>query len=38
VKNHLRPIFQKLGVVRRTELLVKAFEKGIVFGWPDVGN
>lgn len=38
VKNHLRPIFQKLGVVRRTELLVKAFEKGIVFGRPDVGN
>ena len=38
VKNHLRPIFQKFGVVRRTELLVKVFEKGIVFGRPEVGN
>ena len=38
VKNHLRPIFQKFGVVRRTELLVKVFEKGIVFGRPGVGN
>ncbi|HEY8097803.1 MAG TPA: response regulator transcription factor [Methylobacter sp.] len=38
VKNHLRPIFQKFGVVRRTELLVKVFEMGIVFGRPGVGN
>ncbi|MGZ5026331.1 MAG: response regulator [Methylobacter sp.] len=38
VKNHLRPIFQKFGVVRRTELLIKVFEKGIVFGRPGVGN
>lgn len=38
VKNHLRPIFQKFGVARRTELLVKAFEQGIVFGKPEVGN
>ncbi|MGZ5075959.1 MAG: response regulator [Methylobacter sp.] len=38
VKNHLRPIFQKFAVVRRTELLVKVFEKGIVFGRPEVGN
>jgi two-component system nitrate/nitrite response regulator NarL len=38
VKNHLRPIFQKFAVVRRTELLVKAFEMGIVFGRPEVGN
>lgn len=38
VKNHLRPIFQKFGVARRTELLVKVYEKGIVFGRPEVGN
>jgi DNA-binding NarL/FixJ family response regulator len=38
VKNHLRPIFQKFGVTRRTELLVKVFEIGIVFGRPEVGN
>lgn len=38
VKNHLRPIFQKFGVVRRAELLVKVFERGIVFGKPEVGN
>lgn len=38
VKNHLRPIFQKFAVVRRTELLVKVFEQGIVFGRPEVGN
>jgi DNA-binding NarL/FixJ family response regulator len=38
VKNHLRPIFQKFGVVRRTQLLTKVFEKGIVFGSPEVGN
>lgn len=38
VKNHLRPVFQKFGVARRTELLVKAFERGIVFGRPEVGN
>lgn len=38
VKNHLRPIFQKFAVVRRTELLVKVFEMGIVFGRPEVGN
>ncbi len=35
VRNHLRPIFQKFGVSRRTELLVKLFEQGIVFGLPD---
>jgi DNA-binding NarL/FixJ family response regulator len=38
VKNHLRPIFQKFAVVRRTELLVKVFEIGIVFGRPEIGN
>jgi DNA-binding NarL/FixJ family response regulator len=38
VKNHLRPIFQKFAVARRTELLVKVFELGIVFGRPGVGN
>jgi len=38
VKNHLRPIFQKFSVSKRTELLVKVFEKGIVFGQPGVGN
>ncbi len=38
VKNHLRPIFQKFAVARRTELLVKVFEMGIVFGRPEVGN
>jgi len=38
VKNHLRPIFQKFAVTKRTELLVKVFEKGMVFGKPDVGN
>ncbi len=38
VKNHLRPIFQKFAVSKRTELLVKVFEKGIVFGQPGVGN
>ncbi len=38
VRNHLRPIFQKFGVSRRTELLVKLFEQGIVFGKPGVGN
>lgn len=34
VKNHLRPIFQKFAVVRRTELMVKVFEMGIAFGAP----
>ena len=38
VKNHLRPIFQKFAVTKRTELLVKVFEKGMVFGKPEVGN
>ena len=38
VKNHLRPIFQKFGVTRREELVVKAYEQGIVFGAPEVGN
>lgn len=38
VKNHLRPVFQKFGVVRRAELLVKVFELGVVFGQPGVGN
>jgi DNA-binding NarL/FixJ family response regulator len=38
VKNHMRPIFHKFGVARRTELLVKVFEQGIVFGKPQVGN
>ncbi|ATG90583.1 response regulator [Methylomonas koyamae] len=37
VRNHLRPIFQKFGVSRRTELLVKLFEQGIVFGLPGAG-
>lgn len=38
VKNHIRPIFLKFGVARRTELLIKVFEKGVVFGRPEVGN
>ncbi len=38
VRNHLRPIFQKFGVARRTELMVKVFQRGIVFGKPGVGN
>ncbi|NOV29537.1 response regulator transcription factor [Methylomonas sp. ZR1] len=38
VRNHLRPIYQKFGVAKRTELLVKIFERGIVFGRPGVGN
>lgn len=38
VKNHLRPVYQKFVVSRRTELLVKVFEQGIVFGRPEVGN
>lgn len=38
VRNHLRPIFLKFGVTRRTELLVKLFVRGIVFGKPGVGN
>ena len=38
VRNHLRPVFQKFGVARRAELLVKVFEKGIAFGKPRVGN
>lgn len=38
VRNHLRPIFQKLKVSRRTELVVWAFEQGVVFGKPPVGN
>lgn len=38
VRNHLRPIFQKFGVARRAELLVKVFEQGIVFGKPGIGN
>jgi two-component system nitrate/nitrite response regulator NarL len=38
VRNHLRPIFQKFGVTRRMELMLKAFEQGIVFGTPAIGN
>lgn len=38
VKNHIRTIFLKFGVARRTELLIKVFEKGLVFGRPGVGN
>lgn len=38
VRNHLRPIFQKFGVARRAELLVKVFQQGIVFGQPGIGN
>jgi two-component system nitrate/nitrite response regulator NarL len=38
VRNHLRPIFQKFGVTRRMELMLKAFEQGIVFGTPVIGN
>lgn len=38
VRNHLRPAYQKFGVTRRTELLLKVFEQGIVFGKPEVGN
>lgn len=36
VKNHLRPIFQKFGVARRAELVVRVFEQGIVLGAPEV--
>jgi two-component system nitrate/nitrite response regulator NarL len=38
VKNHMKPIFLKFGVTSRTQLLVKVFEKGIVFGRPGIGN
>jgi two-component system, NarL family, nitrate/nitrite response regulator NarL len=38
VRNHLRPVFQKFAVATRTELLVKVFKMGIVFGEPSVGN
>ncbi len=38
VKNHIRTIFLKFGVARRTELVLKVFEKGVVFGHPEVGN
>lgn len=38
VKNHLRPIFQKFGVARRAELVVRVFERGIVLGAPELGN
>lgn len=38
VRNHLRPTYQKFGVTRRTELLLTLFERGIVFGVPEVGN
>lgn len=38
VKNHLRPIFQKFAVSKRAELLVKVFEREIVFGRPGIGN
>jgi DNA-binding NarL/FixJ family response regulator len=38
VRNHLRPIYMKFGVARRTELMVKVFEQGICFGPPAVGN
>jgi two-component system, NarL family, nitrate/nitrite response regulator NarL len=38
VRNLLRPVFQKFGVARRTELMVKVYERGIVFGKPTVGN
>lgn len=38
VKNHLRPIFQKFGVAKRAELMVKVFERKLAFGKPDVSN
>jgi len=38
VKNHLRPIFQKFEVNHRAELVVKAFQRGIMFNKPKVGN
>lgn len=38
VRNHLRPVFQKFGVTRRVELLIKVFEKNMVFGQPKIGN
>jgi DNA-binding NarL/FixJ family response regulator len=38
VRNHLRPIFLKFGVVRRTELMVKVFQLGMIFPPPDIGN
>lgn len=38
VRNYLRPIFQKFGVARRVELLIKVYEQGMVFGSPAVGN
>lgn len=38
VKNHLRPIFQKFNVSKRTELIVKVAEQGIVFGKNRLGS
>lgn len=38
VKNHLRPVFQKFGVARRAELMVRVAQQGIVLGTPEVGN
>jgi DNA-binding NarL/FixJ family response regulator len=38
VKNHLRPIFSRFHVTKRTELIVAVFRLGIVPGEPDVGN
>lgn len=38
VKNHLRPIFSRFNVTKRTELIVAVFRQGIVPGTPEVGN
>jgi DNA-binding NarL/FixJ family response regulator len=38
VKNHLRPIFNRFNVTKRTELIVAVFRLGIVPGVPEVGN
>ena len=38
VRNHLRPIYLKFGVARRTELMAKVYEWGLSFEPPDVGN
>ena len=38
VKNHLRPIFSRFNVSKRTELIVAVFRLGVIPGTPEVGN
>lgn len=38
VKNHLRPIFSRFKVTKRTELIVAVFRLGIVPGMPEAGS